>query len=125
LIAYREALKTARSAYLSNLLEQNKHNLRCIFETVAKLTKKKASSSEVSKQHSSNDFMNFFTFKIDNIRDKINNGLSTTVSHQGVHCCLPEERLGSFAAIGEDEFCKLVNSSKSTTCMQYARPYTD
>jgi len=43
--------------------------------------------------------------------------LSTTVSHQGVHYCLPEERFGSFAAIGEEEFCKLVNSSKSTTCM--------
>jgi len=42
--------------------------------------------------------------------------LSTTVAHQ--HCCgLPEERFGSFAAIGEEEFCKLVNSFKSTTCM--------
>jgi len=86
---------------------------------VAKLAKKKASSPEVFKQKSSNDFMNFFTYKIDNIRDKIiTMQLSTTVSHQGVHCCLPEERFGSFAAIGEEEFCKLV-ISKST------RPYTD
>jgi len=62
--------------------------------------------------------MNFFTYKIDYTRDKIiTMQLSTTVSHQGVHCCLPEERFGSFAAIGEEEFCKLVNSSKSTTCM--------
>jgi len=29
----------------------------------------------------------------------------------------PEEIFGSFAAIGEEEFCKLVNSSKSTTCL--------
>jgi len=42
--------------------------------------------------------------------------LSTTVSHQGVHC-LSEERFVSFAAIGEKEFCKLVYSSKSTTCV--------
>jgi len=61
LIAYREALKTARSAYFSTLLEENKHNPRYLFETVAKLMKKKASSPEVSKQHSSNDFMNFCT----------------------------------------------------------------
>ena len=54
-IAYREALKAARSAYFSNLLEENKHNPRYLFETVAKLTKKKASSPEVSKQHSSDD----------------------------------------------------------------------
>jgi len=42
---------------------------------------------------------------------------STTVSDQGVHCSLPEEKFGSFAAIREEEFCKLINSSKSTTCM--------
>jgi len=43
--------------------------------------------------------------------------LSTTVSDQGVHCCVPKERFVSFAAIGEEEFSKLVNSSKSTTYM--------
>jgi len=43
-----------------------------------------------------NDSMN----KIDNIRDKIiTMQLSTTVAHQGVHCCLPEERFVSFAPI--------------------------
>ncbi len=62
--------------------------------------------------------MNFFTYKIDNIRDKIiTMHSSTTVSHQAVHCSLPEEKFDSFIAIGEEEFCKLVNSSKSTTCM--------
>ncbi|XDV21738.1 hypothetical protein PO909_026762 [Leuciscus waleckii] len=117
-IAYREALKAARSAYFSTLLEENKHNPRYLFETVAKLTKKKASSPEVSKQHSSNDFMNFFTYKIDTIRDKIiTMQPSTTVSHQAVHCSLPEEKFDSFVAIGEEEFTKLVKSSKSTTCM--------
>ena len=62
--------------------------------------------------------MNFFTYKIDNIREKIiTMQPSTIVSHQAVHCCLPEEKFHSFIAIGEEEFCKLVNSSKSTTCM--------
>ena len=70
-IAYREALKAASFAYFSTLLEENKHNPRYLFETVAKLTKNKVSSPEVSKQHSSDVFMNFFTYKIDNIRGKI------------------------------------------------------
>ncbi|MCL5130610.1 hypothetical protein, partial [Algibacter sp. L4_22] len=87
MIAYRKALKTARSAYFSTLLEENKHNPRYLFDTVAKLTKDKASPSDVCKQHSSNDFMNFFTCKIDNIRKKIiTMQPSTTVSHQTVHC---------------------------------------
>ncbi len=38
-ILYREALKAARSAYFSTLLEENKHNPRYLFETVAKLMK--------------------------------------------------------------------------------------
>jgi len=63
-IAYREALKASRSANFSTLLEENKHNLWYLFETVAKLTKKKASSPEVFKQHSSNVFMNFFTYNV-------------------------------------------------------------
>jgi len=54
--AYREALKTARSAYFSNLLKEKNQNPLYLFEKVAKLTKNKVSSPEVSKQHSSNDF---------------------------------------------------------------------
>ncbi|MGL5674454.1 MAG: reverse transcriptase family protein, partial [Plesiomonas shigelloides] len=115
---YRKAVKTARSAYFSNLLEENKHNPKYLFNTVAKLTRNTASTSDVSKQHSSNDFMNFFTCKIDNIREKIiAMQLSTTVSHQTVGCCIPEEKFHSFAAIGKEELSKLVKSSKSTTCM--------
>jgi len=40
----REALRAARSAYFSTLLEENKQNLWYLFETVAKLTKNKAST---------------------------------------------------------------------------------
>jgi len=52
--------------------------------------------------------MNFFTCKIDNIREKIiTMQPSTAVSL--LHCFI--------AAIGEEELSKLVNSSISTTCM--------
>ncbi len=58
-LSYRKALKTARSDYFSSLLEQNKHNPRYLFNTVAKLTKNKASTGvDISQQHSSNDFSN-------------------------------------------------------------------
>jgi len=78
----------------------------------------KASTSDVFKEHSSNDFMNFFTCKIDNIREKIiTMQTSTTVSHQTVHRSVPEEKFNSFTALGEEELSKLVKSSKSTTCM--------
>jgi len=41
--------------------------------------------------------------------------LSTTLLHQGVHCSLPKEKLDSFIAKEEEEWSKLVKSSKSTT----------
>ncbi len=93
-LSYRKALKTARSDYFSSLLE-DKHNPRYLFNTVAKLTKNKASTGvDTSQEHSSKDFMNYFTSKIDTIRDKIiTMQPSATVSHQIVHYRYPEEQL--------------------------------
>ncbi len=114
-LSYRKALKTARSDYFSSLLEENKLNPRYLFNAVAKLTKNKASTGvDISQQHSSNDFMNYFTSKIDTIRDQIvTMQPSATVSHYRSH----EEQFHSFSTIGEEELYKLVKSSKPTTCM--------
>ncbi len=71
-----------------------------------------------SQQNSSNDFMNYFTYKIDTIRDQIvTMQQSATVSHQIVHYRSPEEQFHSFSTIGEEELYKLVKSAKPTTCM--------
>ncbi len=86
---------------------------------MAKLRKNKASAGvDIFQQHSSNDFMNYFTSKIDTIRDKIvTMQPSATVSHQIVHYRSPEEQFHSFSTIGQEELYKLVKSSKPTTCM--------
>ncbi len=117
-LSYRKALKTARSDYFSSLLEENKHNPRYLFNTVAKLTNKASTGVDISQHHSSNDFMNYFTSKIDTIRDQIvTMHPSATVSHQIVHYRSPEEQFHSFSTIGEEELYKLVKSSKPTICM--------
>ncbi len=118
-LSYRKALKTARSAYFTSLLEENKHNPKYLFITVAKLTKNITSAgADITQQQSSNDFMNYFTSKIETIRDKIvTMQLSATVSHQIVRYRSPEEQVHSFSSIGNEELYKLVKSSKPTTCM--------
>ncbi len=64
-------LEVFRLAWRESTLEENKHNPRDLFNTVTKLTKNKASTGVgISQEHSSNDFMNYFTSKIDTIRDK-------------------------------------------------------
>ncbi len=116
-LSYRKALKTARSDYFSSLLEENKYNPRYLFNTVAKLTKNKASTGiDISQQYSSNDFMNYFTSKINTFRDQIvTMQPSAAVSHQIVHCRSHEEEFHSFSTIGEEELYKLVKSAKPTT----------
>ncbi len=118
-LSYRKALRTSKSAYFMSFLEENKHNPKYLFNTVAKLTKNITSAGAViTQQHSSNDFMNYFTAKIETIRDKIvTMQLSATVSHQIVRYRSPEEQFHSFSSIGNDELYKLVKSSKPTTCM--------
>jgi len=62
--------------------------------------------------------MTFFTYKIDNIREKIvTMQLSTAVSHRGWIVVSLRVKFGSFISIGEEEFSKLIKSYKSTTCM--------
>ncbi len=86
---------------------------------MAKFTNNKASTGVgISQEHSSNDFINYFTSKIDTIRDQIvTMEPSATVSHQIVHYRSPEEQFHSFSTIGEEELYKLVKSGKPTTYM--------
>ncbi len=118
-LSYRKALQTARFDYFLSLLEENKHNPRYLFNTVAKLTKNRTSTGvDIFQQHSSNDFMKYFTSKINTIRDKtVNVQLPDAVSHQIVHYRSPEEQFHSFSTIGQEELYKLVKSAKPTTCM--------
>ncbi len=82
-----------------------------------KINKNKTSTGiDISQQHSSNDFINYFTSKINTIRDQtVTMQLPAAVSHQIVHYRSPEEQFHSFSTIGEEEFYKLVKSAKPTT----------
>ncbi len=70
-LSFRKALKTARSDYFSSLLEENKHNPRYLFNTVAK-KKKKQHQLVLTFPNSTAvmTLMNYFTSKINNTRDQ-------------------------------------------------------
>ncbi len=55
--------------------------------------------------------MNFFTDKIDNIRNTITN-MDSTASF-----IAPKEKLQWFTTIGQDDLNKLITASKPTTCL--------
>ncbi len=60
--------------------------------------------------------MNFFTDKIDNIRNTITN-VDSTASSTSASFIAPKEKLHCFTTIGQDELNKLITASKPTTCL--------
>jgi len=81
LITYKKALRKARTAYYSSLIEENKNYPRFLFSTVARLTKSPSSVEPCIPLTLSNDyFMRFFINKIVSIREKINGILPTVIT---------------------------------------------
>ncbi len=60
--------------------------------------------------------MNFFTEKIDNIRNTITN-VDSTASSTSASFIAPKKKLQSFTTIGQEELNKLITASKPTTCL--------
>ncbi len=115
--SYRQALKTARTEYIRKLIDNHQNNPRFLFSTVARLTNKQMSPDlNIPSQFNSNDFINFFTDKIDNIRNTITN-VDSTASSTSASFIAPKEILQCFTTIGQDELNKLITASKPTTCL--------
>ncbi|KAI2668430.1 RNA-directed DNA polymerase from mobile element jockey [Labeo rohita] len=114
---YRQALKAARAEHFRELIENNQNNPRFLFSTVARLTNNQTPPDlNIPLQFNSNDFMNFFTDKIDNIRNAITN-VDYTASNMSTSFVAPKEKLQYFTTIGQEELNKLITVSKPTTCL--------
>ncbi len=61
-------------------------------------------------------FWNFFTDRIDNIRNTITN-VDSTASSTSASFIAPKEKLNCFTTIGQDELNKHITASKPTTCL--------
>ncbi len=118
--SYRQALKTARTKHIHKLIDNNQNNVknkRFLFNTVARLTNKQMSPDlNIPSQFNSNECINLFTEKIDNIRNTITN-VDFTASSTLASFIAPKEKLHCFTTIGQDELNKLITVSKPTTCL--------
>ncbi len=115
--SYRHALKATRTEHIRKLIDNHQNNPRFLFSTVARLTNKQMSPDlNIPLQFNSNDFINFFTDKIDGIRNTITN-VDSTASSNSASFIAPKEKLHCFTTIGQDELNKLSTASKPTTCL--------
>uniref|UniRef100_A0A3B1JQW8 Reverse transcriptase domain-containing protein n=1 Tax=Astyanax mexicanus TaxID=7994 RepID=A0A3B1JQW8_ASTMX len=127
LVKYRKELNKARSAYLASQIEINKNNPRVLFSVISKLTKNQAGTEpQIPAIYTSNDFMDFFNSKIENIRDKIKQINITSSLSSGLadleQNSVTEVRLEVFNPLPQLELEKIISSSNSTTCTLDAVP---
>ncbi len=84
--SYRQALKAARSEHICKLIDNNQNNPRFLFSTVTRLTNNQTSPDlNIPSQFNSNDFMNFFTDKIDNKSSQVNLSFIVILLHVGTY----------------------------------------
>jgi hypothetical protein len=120
LLTYKKALRKARTAYYTSLIDINKNNLRFLLNTIARLTKSHSSfEPSIPAALSSEDFMSFFTNKITNIREKIDQGRSMTTDELPLLATppSPDPPLDSFLPIDLPELTSTINGSNPTTCL--------
>ncbi len=94
--SYRHALKVASTEHIRKLIDNHPNNPRFLFSTVARLKNTQMSPDlNIPSQFNSNDFMNFFTEKIYNIRNTRRN-VDSTASSTSASFIAPKEKLHCF-----------------------------
>ncbi|KAA0724041.1 putative RNA-directed DNA polymerase from transposon X-element [Triplophysa tibetana] len=122
---YKKALKAAKAEHFRNLIENNKNNPRFLFSTIAKLTNKQTPPDLGIPPHlGSNEFMKFFTEKIEIIRDHIAKTKPQSVTEELVSPVNQKEKLQCFSPINQEDLIKIIATSKPTTCLLDPIPTT-
>ena len=103
--SYKCALSAARIIHFSDVINTNINNPRFLFETFRKLTK---NNPPPSSSFTTDEFLNFFTSKIELIINKIDPHNNPDTVDPGDHLiCI----FSQFEMISRDTLSKFVNSS--------------
>ena len=127
-VAYNKALRLARQAYFSGIINENKKNARVLFSTIERLLTPPESykQSLPASKAKCNEFACFFDNKISNIRAGIISGAARTnpQTAAGVRVDLSRGSLMSFCTIDEDELRKTISQMTSSSCSLDTIPTT-
>uniref|UniRef100_A0A672ZEB2 Reverse transcriptase domain-containing protein n=1 Tax=Sphaeramia orbicularis TaxID=375764 RepID=A0A672ZEB2_9TELE len=123
LLAYKQALRKAKTSYYSSLIEKNKNNPRFLFSTVARLTNSHSSvEPSIPLTLSCDDFLQFFNDKISTIRNKIDELLPNIRSDKAQatnqeSLLNPPTMLDNFTTVDGADVASIIMSSKPSTCL--------
>ena len=118
LCLYKNALTTAKSSYYSNLISSGKGNTRNLFSTVRHLLQPPTTLPTDISSDDCNDFLNFFTSKINTIHLQLAASSTSKDDPQWLsstsHQLIPT--LSNFSTATEFSITELIRKSKPTTC---------
>ena len=127
---YNKAMRLARQAYFSGIINENKNNARALFSTIDHLLNPPQSykQSLPASKDKCNEFATFFDNKILNIRAGITNTATAipliTASTDVLQRPANESRgsLNSFCEINVDQLRKIITQMASSSCSLDAIP---
>ena len=117
-----DLIKSEKARYYNDKITNSAGNQSTLFKTVDQLLHRKAVQSlpaHSSVQELADRFSNYFTSKIETIRQALDTNAQETTDH---HLMLddtiipPTERLNNFSPATEDEIRKLICKSSDATC---------
>lgn len=117
LLNYRVAIETARSAYFSNIIDNNQSNPRKLFHTINSLLKADSVSSLTPSDWLCNEFLKSFSEKTNNIRTNIHTLQSADLTVNTPRFLGTLTPLSTFTLLQPEMLCNQVSSMKATTCI--------
>ena len=127
-VAYNKAMRLARQAYFSGVINENKNNAKVLFSTIDHLLNPPQAHKQSIPASTAkcNEFASFFNKKILDIRTDIANNTSTNTINVARPMCRRVDtssgRLTSFSEIDEEALRKLISQMSSTSCPLDAIP---
>ncbi len=112
---YRTEIESARSVYFSQIIDNDQSNPRHLFHTINRLLKVNDGISLPVSNKLCNDFLNFFSSKIDNVYKLIQ--VAPISSSTVCPSCFHGTLFTTFSQIDSELLTREVSRMKATTCV--------
>uniref|UniRef100_A0AAQ5ZK56 Reverse transcriptase domain-containing protein n=1 Tax=Amphiprion ocellaris TaxID=80972 RepID=A0AAQ5ZK56_AMPOC len=108
---YSSLLSEAKSVYYSNIINKNSGNSKQLFTTINHLLKPRTSSIICATQDQCNNFCDFFSLKVDNIR-----GPLSRTTRMPLASVTPDHSFADFVEVEVQEIESMLRQIKPSTC---------
>ena len=119
---YKNALRRAKSDYLSAFVKENAYNQKAIFKSVNKVLRRETPNPMPACESDSilaKEFLQFFTTKVNTIREKFTTGTDQAHVLDTTYTDMDNSEqvwFTRFETLSEQQVLKIINNANTTTC---------